>query len=466
MRNHPGYTRRVLARAALVASGITVAWLLAEALLRVFSPYSVTTIGHVYAENARRYGWGYSPHELIRLCDPDTGEVFLSMANNHGWRDRDRDYVNATGAFRILVLGDSVTFGAIVPDDAVMTRLLESRLRADGIHAEVINMSYGGWSTDQELEALMLEGVLYKPDLIVVQFCSNDLVCHRQGAAGLHDMKPFYYDLNAESELIRHDDPLFTRHAAAPRNVAIGLLKSSEVFKRLYSLFIVRRYGQISKAPPKGCDSERTYPYRVTNTRLEQLKVVLNLDSWAHLITALERRTDSDVPYDEITRIVRDAGMDEHMSTVLRILEKRWFQEGWSRSAYRPAPPDTTTPEWRLYFTLLAKIRDVARQQGARVALFCETDRGHVDWDLSWRRISPDVASQANSLKHYDILKSYAKTNGIDFIETTRLYIRARNDPHPNRQGCEAMAQDIYDHLRSDYAADLERHRHQPAAPR
>ena len=51
----------------------------------------------------------------VTMYDPDTGQHYVQRTNNHGWRDRDRTFINHTNSFRILVLGDSVTFGATVP---------------------------------------------------------------------------------------------------------------------------------------------------------------------------------------------------------------------------------------------------------------------------------------------------------------------------------------------------------------
>ena len=127
-----------------------VVLVLAELVLRIFWPHYFATIGHVYSRNAVTYGWGYNPHELISITDPDTGEVYISRGNNHGWRDKDRSYTNDRNAYRILVLGDSGTFGAVVPSEKVYTRILEDKLIADGFNVEVINISYGKWGTDQQ----------------------------------------------------------------------------------------------------------------------------------------------------------------------------------------------------------------------------------------------------------------------------------------------------------------------------
>ena len=51
-----------------------------------------------------------------------------------------------------------MTFGAVVSDNNMYTRILENTLQSAGYNVEVINISYGGWGTDQELEALNKRG--------------------------------------------------------------------------------------------------------------------------------------------------------------------------------------------------------------------------------------------------------------------------------------------------------------------
>src|SRR5262245_31448754 len=180
-----------------------IAFACTELILKLFLPVPrPATIGHTASPNALLYGWGFSREEQILLGNPDTGEVYTSVANNHGWRDLDRTFSNPDGKYRILVLGDSVTFGPVVPDDKTYTRILANKLQAAGYNAEVINISEGGWGTDQELEALAQEGVKYKPNLIVLQFDTNDLSDNvfylRESSRGL---KPIFYSLDKSAYL-------------------------------------------------------------------------------------------------------------------------------------------------------------------------------------------------------------------------------------------------------------------------
>lgn len=98
--------------------------------------------------------------------------------NALGFRDQ-RDYAIAkpAGAFRILVLGDSVTFGHGTRSDTTYPYLLEQRLRAwqPNVDWQVWNLGVPGYATSQELAYLDRVGPLYQPDLVIVGFYQNDL---------------------------------------------------------------------------------------------------------------------------------------------------------------------------------------------------------------------------------------------------------------------------------------------------
>src|SRR5436309_11539729 len=107
---------------------ISVACLLIlELLLRIFPPirlYAVGTGDISTIPNAAVYGWGYAPGAEITQLDPDTKETFSSRANSGGWKDIEHQPVKKNGSVRILILGDSQTFGS-VPMKDVYPRVLE-----------------------------------------------------------------------------------------------------------------------------------------------------------------------------------------------------------------------------------------------------------------------------------------------------------------------------------------------------
>jgi hypothetical protein len=99
--------------------------------------------------------------------------------NRLGFRD-DREYAleKSPRTFRILVLGDSVTFGDGSVNEHTYPFLLELKLKAwrPDIDWQVWNAGVPGYNTSQELAHLLEEGPRFRPDLVVVGFFENDFV--------------------------------------------------------------------------------------------------------------------------------------------------------------------------------------------------------------------------------------------------------------------------------------------------
>jgi len=99
--------------------------------------------------------------------------------NQLGLRD-DREYrlEKSPATFRILVLGDSVTFGHGSVYEHSYPYLLEQRLAAwrRDVDWQVWNAAVPGYNTSQELAHLLEVGPRFAPDLVVVGFFENDIV--------------------------------------------------------------------------------------------------------------------------------------------------------------------------------------------------------------------------------------------------------------------------------------------------
>jgi GDSL-like Lipase/Acylhydrolase family len=170
-------------------------------------PARVIRVGTTNTPKAKLYGWALEPFQSYSSPNPDTGAPIAFASNSAGWRDVAHEIAKPAGVFRIVVIGDSVTCGS-VSLESLYTRQLERILRQTGMKSEIITIGVGGWSTDQELEALRLEGIRYQPDLVVIQFNGNDPVGNESPYIDLDrkDLtwnKLFRYELNANGRLIR-----------------------------------------------------------------------------------------------------------------------------------------------------------------------------------------------------------------------------------------------------------------------
>ena len=97
--------------------------------------------------------------------------------NALGFRStRDDRIAKNPNTFRILVLGDSVTFGHGAVHD--YPAVLESQLKQwrPEVDWQVWNLGVPGYNTSQELSYLHEVGPSYQPDLVIVGFFINDII--------------------------------------------------------------------------------------------------------------------------------------------------------------------------------------------------------------------------------------------------------------------------------------------------
>jgi lysophospholipase L1-like esterase len=97
--------------------------------------------------------------------------------NGKGLRGPELPYAKPAGVYRILYLGDSVTFGFMLAQDEEtfpyqVEAILEEQPKRE---IETINAGVGGYSPWQEYGYLLREGLKYDPDLVVVSFVLNDV---------------------------------------------------------------------------------------------------------------------------------------------------------------------------------------------------------------------------------------------------------------------------------------------------
>lgn len=112
---------------------------------------------------------GWSPIKGRRRIP--NGKAFVSF-NADGIRGtKDYTKIKPPNTLRILVIGDSYSFGEGVNDDETYSHYIETLLP----NSEVLNLSVHGYGIDQMLLRLKRDGVPYKPDIIIFAFIENDI---------------------------------------------------------------------------------------------------------------------------------------------------------------------------------------------------------------------------------------------------------------------------------------------------
>ena len=96
--------------------------------------------------------------------------------NSDGFRGPEIPKDKAPGEYRILVLGDSITWGDALPDELVYVRRMEAALREllPGRRITVINGGVGDVGTTEEVDILEERGLQVHPDLVLLEWYLND----------------------------------------------------------------------------------------------------------------------------------------------------------------------------------------------------------------------------------------------------------------------------------------------------
>ena len=112
-------------------------------------------------------GWTLKPN----LRDvPFRGKVVNS--NSKGIRGvQEFAYQKPPGVTRIVVLGDSFTFGEEMGDDETYSHHLQTLIP----DSEVLNLGVHGYGHDQMLLYLKEEGLKYRPDIVLLGFMPDDM---------------------------------------------------------------------------------------------------------------------------------------------------------------------------------------------------------------------------------------------------------------------------------------------------
>jgi lysophospholipase L1-like esterase len=164
---------RLLGNLTALAAGILVSALLAEVVLRLLG------LGHPYYSAPELYRPSADPQLVFEPRPNFEGfsEGTTVRTNSLGLRERELPLDKPPGVVRVLFLGDSVTFGSGVPNDAPFPRVVEAALvDLPGPRVETVNAAVVGYNTTQELARLEAVGPAYRPDVVVVTFVVNDLL--------------------------------------------------------------------------------------------------------------------------------------------------------------------------------------------------------------------------------------------------------------------------------------------------
>ena len=98
---------------------------------------------------------------------------YTISVNNLGFRDRDF-HLDSQGDYRILAIGDSMTYGWGVNIDKTWPKVLERNLRDQGYNVEIANLGFPGGGPKRYAELAIRAIPLLTPDLVLIAVLQGD----------------------------------------------------------------------------------------------------------------------------------------------------------------------------------------------------------------------------------------------------------------------------------------------------
>jgi lysophospholipase L1-like esterase len=166
--------RRVLELAILLTLSLGIFLVVSEVALRIYLNRNIS----FDVEMGRYARILEAPSENPRIRHrqrPDTDVRLMGVpvrTNSVGLRDAPIT-VERDDRWRVVILGDSLTFGWGVPVEQTFATLLESRL-SEHRPTEVINFGHVNYNTVQQVNLFIEAGLEYQPDQVVLFYFIND----------------------------------------------------------------------------------------------------------------------------------------------------------------------------------------------------------------------------------------------------------------------------------------------------
>ena len=189
--------RGLLANLALLLAAVVAAFLLAEAGVRLLTPYSPSLL---VADPV--VGKRFLPGFAARIHVPECGCEVDVRFDREGLRGPDRPYAKPPGAKRVALVGDSMVAAIATAEDKTLAARLERLLSASRPAAwEVMNAGVSSSSTGSELALYRAVLERYAPDVLVLVFwVGNDLA---DNSFELTRAPRLYFDLDASGTLVQ-----------------------------------------------------------------------------------------------------------------------------------------------------------------------------------------------------------------------------------------------------------------------
>jgi hypothetical protein len=232
---------RVLPNAALGAASVTLGLALLEATLGISMSLldnSQDVMSQASPEVRRRVlarrGHGTLPDEWkmhqVEVAGADRAYYWhgaLHIYDKNGMRFQATILAKDPKVFRIMVVGDSLTYGVGVDRRWIYSTILEQKLKKD-YHVEIINLGVPGYQSEDVGATLQKYYDAVSPDLVIYGICLNDFLESGEGVytKTMFEMPPYLKERSRLMEAVEYMVGAASRRVGLDRDFYDDILKN------------------------------------------------------------------------------------------------------------------------------------------------------------------------------------------------------------------------------------------------
>jgi len=317
---HEWRHRRPHLRRVLIATGICAGLLVAADFPVRWFVLPGKSHNNLFAEYDPLLGWKLSPG----VSSTRKNDLYTSResVNSLGFRTPEVPFEKPPGMRRVVLIGDSHTEGYTVNDDETYARRLEGLL---GEPYQVISLGVGGFSTDQELLTYLAWGRRFHPDVVVLQFFSND------PAMTVLD----HYYRGAKPLFRRYGDRLVLTGVPVPDLRNTGLLSRSFMKRSAIALLLESMARQLAVSRDVQRVADMDEAWRVTDLLIRDLAQAVRADGAR--FAAFDANTRLDPEYDAHMRSILEKYRTPYLETDAAYkgdFEGYWYAGHWNQAGH------------------------------------------------------------------------------------------------------------------------------------
>ena len=196
-----------------------ILFFVAELMVRIISPRSTSYPAMKYSAE---YGAVLYENETVIHKQPGHFEFHYTV-NELGFRGKPTFVSNSYPYPNLVILGDSFSFGHGVNDGEEYASILFDKLKGK---VNVINLGIGGWGLTQQIRKFYEFGILYDPNIVIIQFFHNDPVDNLNNQVTVIDNGRFkFQNSNSNTNWVKK----YVSHSWIQKSQLYSLLRTSAI---------------------------------------------------------------------------------------------------------------------------------------------------------------------------------------------------------------------------------------------